>query len=208
MNADVAAPATEAIAALVAGIADRGYAVVRAALPLAIIAALRERALALDGCGAMTRGGVGRGAARREHADMRGDRIAWLADRPRDAAETTAFALLEDLRSACNRALTLGLFEFESHYALYPPGAGYARHRDRFRDDDARVLSFVLYLNDGWRPGDEGALRLHLDNGDTLDVAPVGGTLVAFLSEAFDHEVLPAKRPRIALTGWFRRRGA
>jgi SM-20-related protein len=204
---DVAAPATEAIAALVAGIADRGYAVARAALPPAIIVELRERALALDAEGAMTRGGVGRGAARSERADLRGDRIAWLGDRPRDAAETAAFALFEDLRSACNRALTLGLFEFESHYALYPPGASYSRHRDRFRDDDARVLSCVLYLNDGWRPGDGGALRLHLDNGDTLDVAPVGGTLVAFLSEAFDHEVLPAKRPRIALTGWLRRRG-
>lgn len=208
MNADVAVPATEVIAALVAGLADHGYAVARAALPSAIIEELRERALALDGSGAMTQGAVGRGAARREHADMRGDRIAWLADRPRGAAETAVFALLEDLRSACNRALILGLFEFESHYALYPPGACYARHRDRFRDDDARVLSFVLYLNEGWRPGDEGALRLYLDHGATFDVAPIGGTLVAFLSEAFDHEVLPATRPRIALTGWFRRRGA
>ena len=49
MNADVAVPATEVIAALVAGIADRGYAVARAALPSAIIEELRERALALDG---------------------------------------------------------------------------------------------------------------------------------------------------------------
>src|SRR4029434_7475672 len=139
-------------------------------------------------------------------ADMRGDRIAWLADRPHDAAETAAFALFEELRSACNRALTLGLFEFEGHYALYPPGASYARHRDRFRDDDARVLSCVLYLNDAWQPGDGGALRLHLHDGEALEIPPTGGTLVAFLSEAFDHEVLPARRTRIALTGWFRHR--
>ena len=194
MNADVATAAAESVAALVAGVADRGYAVAHAALSAAIIAQLRQRALTLDAAGAMTRGRVGRGAAR--------------SDRPHDAAETAAFALFEELRNACNRALTLGLFEFESHYALFPPGACYTRHRDRFRDDDARVLSCVLYLNDGWKPSDEGALRLHLDNGDRLDVAPVGGTLVAFLSEAFDHEVLPARRPRIALTGWFRRRGA
>jgi len=30
---------------------------------------------------------------------------------------------------------------------------------------------------------------------------------VCFLSERFEHEVLPAKRERVALTGWFRRRG-
>jgi SM-20-related protein len=194
------------IAALVTGIRDRGYAIADAALPITIIDDLRERALALDGAGAMTRGGVGRGAARLDRADVRGDRLAWLADRPHDAAEAAAFALFEEVRGNCNRTLTLGLFEFESHYALYPPGALYGRHRDRFRDDDARVLSCVLYLNDGWQPGDGGALRLHFDDGGTLDVAPVGGTLVAFLSEAFDHEVLPARRTRIALTGWFRRR--
>ena len=153
----------------------------------------------------MTRGGVGRGAARSERADVRGDRLAWLADQPHDAAETAAFALFEDLRSACNRALTLGLFEFEGHYALYPPGASYARHRDRFRDDDARVLSCVLYLNDGWQPGDGGALRLHLPRRrDTRRRAgrrharrvPVGG--VRPRGAAGD------ARTRIALTGWFR----
>jgi hypothetical protein len=99
---------------------------------------------------------------------------------------------------AVNRELGIGLWTFEGHYALYPPGAGYARHRDRFRDDDARVLSCVLYLNAGWRPDDGGALRLHFDDGGALDVAPDGGTLVAFLAEAFEHEVLPGRRPRVA----------
>jgi len=91
------------------------------------------------------------------------------------------------------------------HYALYPPGAGYARHRDRFRDDDARVLSCVAYLNDRWGPHDGGALRLHLDGGPR-DVAPIGGTLVAFLADRVEHEVLPATRQRLAVAGWFRSR--
>jgi SM-20-related protein len=43
---------------------------------------------------------------------------------------------------------------------------------------------------------------------ETLDVLPEGGTLVAFLSERFQHEVLPARRERLALTGWFRRRAS
>lgn len=30
------------------------------------------------------------------------------------------------------------------------------------------------------------------------------GTLVVFLSEEFEHEVLPAKRDRYSIAGWFR----
>jgi hypothetical protein len=35
---------------------------------------------------------------------------------------------------------------------------------------------------------------------------PVGGRLVAFVSERFEHEVLPGRRERMSFTGWFRRR--
>ena len=152
----------------------------------------------------LPRSGAARTRGRR--ADVRGDRIRWLDERPHDAAEAAAFALLDALRVACNRSLMAGLVEFEGHYALYPPGTSYARHRDRFRDDDTRVLSCVLYLNDDWRRDDGGALRLYVEGGQAIDVWPEAGTLVAFLSERFDHEVLPARRPRLALTGWFRRR--
>ena len=69
------------------------------------------------------------------------------------------------LRDALNRRLLLGLHELEAHYALYPAGAHYDRHRDRFRDDDARVLSAVLYLNRDWTEADAGALRLYLPDG-------------------------------------------
>jgi SM-20-related protein len=67
------------------------------------------------------------------------------------------------------------------------------------------MLSCVLYLNDGWRAEDGGALRLYLPTRH-CDVLPRAGTLVAFLSERFEHEVLPAQRERLSLTGWFRRR--
>ena len=195
-------------AAIVEGVAARGYAVVPAAAPPALVAALRRCAVARDAAGELAPAGVCRGAARHVHAGIRGDRIAWLDPASHAAAETDILAYFESLRVECNRALLLGLFEFEGHFALYPPGASYARHRDRFRDDDARMLSCVLYLNDAWLPACGGALRLHLDSGRTLDVLPDEGTLVVFLSERFEHEVLPATRPRLALTGWFRRRGA
>src|SRR2546421_26403 len=76
----------------------------------------------------------------------------------------------------------------------------------RFRDDDARMLSCVLYLNDAWTAADGGALRIYLSPTDVCDVLPVGGTLVCFLSDRYEHEVLPATRERLAITGWFRRR--
>ena len=34
---------------------------------------------------------------------------------------------------------------------------------------------------------------------------PEGGTLVCFLSDRFHHEVLPARRERLSITGWFTR---
>lgn len=201
-----AARAADAVAAVVAQVAERGYAVVADALPDAAVATLRARVLALDAAGALAPARVGRGAGRDRRDDVRGDRIRWLDAAAADPAEAPALALLEDLRSACNRALMAGLVEYEGHFAVYPPGAHYARHRDRFRDDDTRVLSCVLYLNDRWRRDDGGALRLYVDASTQVDIVPAGGTLAAFRADTFEHEVLPATRPRLALTGWFRRR--
>ena len=91
----------------------------------------------------------------------------------------------------------------EAHYAAYPAGARYAKHRDRFRDSDLRVVSFVTYLNPDWRDEDGGALRLSLAAGE-IDIVPRSGS-VCFLSE-LEHEVLPGTRERNSIAGWMRRR--
>jgi SM-20-related protein len=191
--------------ALIEGLAARGHAVVRDALPGNVVKGLRERARALDHAGAFAAAGVGRAGARTQLSDVRGDRVAWLDDASDNDAERALGAWLDALRVQCNRELLLGLADIEAHYAIYPQGARYARHRDRFRDDDARVLSCVLYLNDAWTADDGGALRLYTED-DIVDVTPLGGTFVAFLSADFEHEVLPARRERLAFSGWFRRR--
>jgi hypothetical protein len=101
-----------------------------------------------------------------------------------------------------NRELQLGAVEPELHFAVYPAGAAYATHVDRFRDADSRVLSVVLYLNEAWSEADGGELRLYLEAGPRapcVDVVPHGGTLVVFLSDRFPHEVLPARRERLSL---------
>ena len=64
----------------------------------------------------------GRVSARRAAATVRGDRIAWLDEAPSTPAETASWPFLRRCAYACNRELLLGLFDFEGHYALYPPG--------------------------------------------------------------------------------------
>lgn len=45
----------------------------------------------------------------------------------------------------------------------------------------------------------------HQVNGErVVDVAPISGRLVVFLSGAIDHAVLPSHQPRVALTAWCR----
>jgi SM-20-related protein len=182
------------------------YAVVPEFLPGAAVAALAAEARRRDATGDFRPARVGRGERREERGDIRGDRTLWLDEWAPARAEVALWAALERLRVAVNRATLLGLYSFEGHYAIYPPGAFYRRHRDRFRDDDARTLSCVLYLNDGWAPDDGGELRVHLEDGSSRDLAPGGGTLVCFLSDRCEHEVLPARRERYSVAGWFLRR--
>lgn len=149
---------------------------------------------------------VGRGAAQEVREGIRGDHIQWIE--PGQAAPCDRYLeLMDSLRQAMNRGLFLGLEDFECHFALYPPGAFYRKHVDRFRDDDKRMVSAVVYLNDAWQPEHGGQLRMFPRNAPEFDVPPLGGCLVVFLSGDMPHEVLAAHRERLSLTGWFRRRG-
>jgi SM-20-related protein len=195
-------------ATVAAALARDGWAVVPGFLPAATVAALAAEARAAWHAGEFAAAGIGRAAAHAERRDIRADHIRWLGA-PASAAQRAALATLEALRLAVNAALYLGLFDLECHFALYPPGAFYARHLDRFRDDTRRTVSVVLYLNEAWSAADGGALRLYAGPGEDAafhDVLPQGGTLACFLSEQVYHEVLPTRRERLSLTGWFRRR--
>ena len=121
------------------------------------------------------------------------------------AAQQALFEQLEALRTTLNRALFMGLEDFEAHYALYPPGARYQRHLDSFRGDNQRRVSLVIYLNPDWRRADGGLLRLYTAQGALIDeVLPETGRAVCFLSEEFPHEVTRTRRPRASIACWFR----
>lgn len=197
-------PQTADLDTMADALGARGWIVVPYFFAAAEVAALAADCRALDAAATLTPAATGREAGRRQ-AGLRGDRTRWFESDALSPSQAAYWQAMDALRRGLNQRLLLGLESLEAHYALYPPGAGYARHRDRFRDDDARVLSSVCYLNEDWRPADGGVLRLHLADG-VHDVAPQGGTLALFLSAEIEHEVLPAQRERLSIAGWFRRR--
>jgi SM-20-related protein len=175
---------------------------------------LLARARALREANELSVARVGRAAsangASRETA-IRSDATRWLDDKPSDAAERDAANTVNSLRVALNETLFIGAQATELHFAHYAPGAFYKTHRDRFADDDARIVSLVFYLNEDWPDDAGGELVIYGDVPSETRalhrVSPRAGTMVAFTSERFPHEVLPGSRHRFSLTGWLRRAG-
>jgi len=185
-------------------LASDGWCVVHDLLEPAQIRALAAECAALHDAGQLQPAGTGIGQL---DAARRGDRTRWFAAGAMSAPQQAFADRIDVLRGVLNRELMLGLVEYEAHYAVYRPGARYARHRDRLRHSDARVVSAVFYLNEDWREVDGGALRLYLADGSSRDILPQAGTLLLFLSAQFEHEVLPASRDRMSIACWMRQRG-
>lgn len=192
---------------IVEAIATKGCYAGASVLDPGLLIDLRTRLLDLHARDAMRAAQVGRAATLTSTTAWRGDSIAWLDQDAMEPAEARAIALIDALRGALNEALYIGATDTECHYARYPPGAFYKSHLDRFGDHDLRVVSLVFYLNSHWQEHHGGELLIRDHAGALLErVLPRCGTMVAFLSARFPHEVLPATRPRMALTGWMRRR--
>jgi SM-20-related protein len=145
---------------------------------------------------------IGAGESLQRRQDIRGDSICWM-NPPLLPAETRLLESFEQLRQQLNREAFLGLFDLELHYAAYPAGSSYARHIDQPRGNNRRKVSMVLYLNREWTQGLGGELRIFGEPHEHIDVQPLAGRLVCFLTEAREHCVLPASRERLSITGWF-----
>ena len=194
---------------IVEGIGSGGWIALPGFLDEAMTRALAAESIALFAGGAFHDAAIGGGTQQRIDGDVRADQILWLEPTDSSDAQRECLDKFEALRLRLNRDLQLGLFEFECHFARYAPGAFYRRHLDQFSRDSRRRLSTIVYLNPDWGDADGGELRLYLDRTSEsrhVDVRPKGGTLVLFLSDRFPHEVLPAIRERLSLTGWFKAR--
>lgn len=200
-------PASDFFEIITDQLATQGWARTPGFLPDTTIAQLANDAIQEKLSGGLHPAGVSQ--SRIINTNIRGDHIRWLTPPDVTPAQTVYFEQMEALRQSLNRNLQLGLFELESHVAIYPSGAGYQRHLDNFQRSNQRILTCILYLNPDWQASDGGQLRMYLgdDAEDRVDVLPEAGTLLTFLSERYWHEVLPATRDRISMTGWFKARG-
>lgn len=195
---------------LVDALAGPGWAVTEGLLPPSTVQQLRDSCLQAHAAGGFHLAGTGRAQQFAVREGIRSDEVMWLEQAVADGPQRAYLQQLETVRQAVNRALFMGLTEYECHFARYAEGAFYGRHRDAFQGQRSRVLSCVYYLNPDWQAEQEGALRLWLDDdeaGPYYDILPQAGTAVFFLSERFWHAVQPARRERVSLTGWFRVRG-
>ncbi len=190
-------------AAIADALCERGWFCGAQLLDATLTHALLAEVQQLQHSGYMARAGVGRD---RDHVlddGTRRDCIHWLDGST--AAQQQYLAAMEQLRVALNRELMLGLFEFETHFAFYEPGAFYKKHLDSFAGRASRIVSVVSYLNCDW-PADAGGELVVYNEHDreAIRVLPQAGTVAIFLSEKIPHEVLPASRERYSIAGWFR----
>jgi SM-20-related protein len=145
--------------------------------------------------------GIGKQQQHQINESIRGDYIRWL-DKQNAAPELSIYLTrLEELVQYLNSSLFLSLKDYEIHMTVYPVGSFYKRHLDQFKKDDHRKLSIICYLNQHWKEENGGHLRIYRPEGP-LEILPISGRLVCFRSDQLEHEVLPATRERLSLTGW------
>jgi SM-20-related protein len=183
------------------GLAEHGYAVVDQFLSQNDIDAILQMEEFKTGIDQFKKAGIGQKQGLQINEAIRGDYIRWLDNKKIQGPVKNYFDTLGHLIQYLNQHLFLSLKDFEAHMTIYPPGSFYKRHLDQFKSDDHRKLSVICYLNKDWEENNGGQLRLHLPD-HTKDILPTCGKLVCFRSDQIEHEVLPATRERLSITGW------
>lgn len=183
-------------------LSDDGYIILSEYLPSELTTALYQHITHLPEQ-RFTTAGIGRHNDLQLNPQIRNDQTLWLT--PEHNLEKMYLNSMDELRQQLNQRLFLGLFDYEAHFAHYAPESYYHRHVDAFKGHSNRILSSVFYLNPNWQQHEGGELIIYSpDSTDNLcHVSPILGTMALFLSERFPHEVLPAKRDRYSIAGWF-----
>ncbi|MBL0741621.1 2OG-Fe(II) oxygenase [Chryseolinea lacunae] len=187
--------------AIADGLAENGYAVIDNFLSPDEVTAIVTLDAFREGMAHFKKAGIGKDHGLQINEAIRGDYIQWLDKNTSPAPVLAYLDKLNQLVLFLNQSLFLSLKDYEVHLTVYPAGAYYKRHLDQFKKNDHRRLSVICYLNKDWTENEGGQLRMHLDK-ETLDTLPVAGRLVCFRSDQIEHEVLPATRERLSLTGW------
>ncbi len=187
-----------------------GWSVIENFLSKAFVDLLKNDLLALDEQEKFHKAGIGRELDFVRREDIRSDRICWLDNI--NETQNLFMQMLDQLMTAVNRRLFLGMNHYEAMYAIYEPGQFYKKHVDSFKGQRNRIMTLVFYLNHDWTPEKGGEFVLYPevdDQGKSSDepittLLPKAGTVAAFLSEEFPHEVLTAHDTRYSIAVWFR----
>ncbi|MBS1506875.1 MAG: 2OG-Fe(II) oxygenase [Bacteroidetes bacterium] len=145
--------------------------------------------------------GIGKQQEKQVNEGIRGDYIQWIDPATASAPVQVYLDRISQLRVFLNQSLFLSLKDVEIHRTVYPVGTFYKRHLDQFKKDDHRKITIICYLNPDWKEEDGGQLRVYFGDG-AKDFFPLAGRLVCFRSDLLEHEVLPATRERLSVTGW------
>lgn len=145
--------------------------------------------------------GIGVDSDNQINSKIRGDFTYWL-DRKRDSDLQNFWELLDEIIQMFNRYCYLSLSGYEFHLAHYPSGGHYDKHLDQFENRNNRMISVVIYLNEGWQQGDGGELEIFEKDGSSFLVEPLAMRCVMFKSAEVPHAVLQANKSRFSLTGW------
>ncbi|UII28348.1 2OG-Fe(II) oxygenase [Fulvivirga maritima] len=182
-------------------LASQDYAITEQFLTLEEVRAIREVFEYHREEDNFKRAGIGKQEDFTLDKQIRGDYIKWIDPGNTFPAVKVFLDKINALKDYLNMTCYLGLRDYETHFAIYPPGSFYKRHLDQFQGDGARRITFICYLNEGWQPGDGGELRMYFKDREE-DLHPTAGKLVCFRSEMLEHEVLVANKHRYSLTGW------
>jgi SM-20-related protein len=189
------------IDALADGLAENGYAVTDNFLGQKEVKNILNLKEFQAGSAYFKKAGIGKNQNHHINESIRGDYIHWIDKNAPSDPLKVYLDRLQDLIQFLNASLFLSLKDYEVHMTIYPAGTFYKRHLDQFNRDDHRKLSVICYLNDNWNTNEGGQLRMFLP-GNTVEILPTAGRLVCFRSDQIEHEVLPATRTRLSLTGW------
>ena len=196
---------------LIDDILVKGYSIIDNFIPTTDIDNLRSDLLASYEEDLFKKAAIGNRTNELIKTEIRGDFIFWMEENKLNSIQKVFFDRINDLSAYLNKTCFLGILRKEFHYAVYPKGKFYKRHLDTFQNDDRRRLSVVCYLNeDDWLPEHGGELVLYLnnENGEEFEKAifPLPGRAVIFESQKIEHEVKPAHRERLSITGWLKTR--
>ncbi|EPZ49495.1 oxidoreductase, 2OG-Fe(II) oxygenase family protein [Bacteriovorax sp. BAL6_X] len=194
--------------ALIEALTEKRYYVSDTLISNELAHALKDEAQTRFHIGDFQEAKVGRQLTKRLDERIRGDLTSWIeGDMANHSLALQQYLkFLDNLKDQLNPIFYLGIRSYEGHFACYDEGAFYRKHVDQHRGRGLRRLSVILYLSD-MSNDDGGEVVIYHHQKQDVEVTrirPKLGRLLIFLSEDLPHEVLPAYKARLSLTGWLR----